>query len=424
MRKYLTTGLFSAILGIVIGGAPADAALVSRGFLDEALENYATTTALDLKADNADLTNLSNKIGELPDSAPTNMWYTVTSFSEPVPVSPGAELPETLGGQLDFWLSGPESVMEHFARMLVMDGGSLEDDTSTPDDDFLGLWPLTQEVKNIEENITLPSGEIIPSKGLALLLPETLNSTYPTSIRNFMTDIYTGYWGIASLAEAVYHGNAFMGQTDTAFQVKGLRQITDEIGTLPSGNVVNSPLADTLNMLVQNTENPVYPDSLAKLIEQIYGNTPEHPGILTYILYGYPNINEAAPVSSEFIGIFPAIQIAENANSLATSARTIATAAKTAADANTAKIGTVPDGKNLAGMIGTLPTGYDSVGAALTAIKGIAEDAKAAALSAIPDPKTEGSTGKYVLTVDIVGDNATYRWEKIDREGETTTTTE
>ncbi|MBQ7055841.1 MAG: hypothetical protein IJN91_02825 [Alphaproteobacteria bacterium] len=72
--------------------------------------------------------------------------------------------------------------------------------------------------------------------------------------------------------------------------------------------------------------------------------------------------------------------------------------------------------------IGTLPAGYDSVGAALTAIKGIAEDAKAAALAAIPDPKQEGSSGKFVLTVDIVGDNATYHWEKIDREGETTTT--
>ena len=57
MRNFLTTGLFGAILGLAVG-APADAALVSHGFLDEALENYATTTALDLKADNADLTNV------------------------------------------------------------------------------------------------------------------------------------------------------------------------------------------------------------------------------------------------------------------------------------------------------------------------------------------------------------------------------
>ena len=93
------------------------------------------------------------------------------------------------------------------------------------------------------------------------------------------------------------------------------------------------------------------------------------------------------------------------------------------------RVGEIPHGKTAAGMIdeintkiGTLPTEYATVGAALTAIKGIAEDAKAAALAAIPDPKQEGSSGKFVLTVDIVGDNATYHWEKIDREGETTTT--
>ena len=45
MRKFLTTGLFGAILGLAVG-APADAALVSRGFLDEALENYASPPPL------------------------------------------------------------------------------------------------------------------------------------------------------------------------------------------------------------------------------------------------------------------------------------------------------------------------------------------------------------------------------------------
>ena len=73
--------------------------------------------------------------------------------------------------------------------------------------------------------------------------------------------------------------------------------------------------------------------------------------------------------------------------------------------------------------IGTLPTEYETVGAALSAIKGIAEEAKQLAQQAIPDPKTEGINGKYVLTVDIVGDNATYTWEKIDRTtGETSPT--
>ena len=73
--------------------------------------------------------------------------------------------------------------------------------------------------------------------------------------------------------------------------------------------------------------------------------------------------------------------------------------------------------------IGELPTEYATVGAALSAIKGIAEETKQKAEAAIPDPKAEGATGKFVLTVDVIGDNATYRWEKIERAtGETTTT--
>ena len=208
MRKYLSTGLFGTILGLAVG-TPADASLVSRGFLDEALENYATTTALDLKADNADLTNLSNKIGELPDID----WDLIRG-------SPG-----TLFYRIDI------------------------DSDNIP--------------SNLSDIISLLFNDILPK-----------------------------------IIDRSLIGNSQV-------NIKGLRDLTQEVN-----------------------------------------------------------------------------------------------------------------------KIGTLPTEYATVGAALTAIKGIAEDAKAAALAAIPDPKTEGSTGKFVLTVDIVGDNATYRWEKIDREGETTTTTE
>ena len=206
MRKYLTTGLFSAILGLAVG-APADAALVSRGFLDEALENYATTTALDLKANQSDFTELNTQI----------------SYS------------------IDY---------------LKM------------------LWDA-------------PIG----------ILADVFD---PNKVSN---DI----------------GGAF---------------------GLVGGFILHS-------------------------MESLTGGWTDSNSGQTYL--GVKGIN--------------------------------------------AKIGTLPDG-------------YETVGAALTAIKGIAEDAKAAALAAIPDPKAEGSTGKFVLTVDIVGDNATYRWEKIDREGETTTTTE
>ncbi len=184
--------------GIILGLATissASASLISRSFLDQALTDYATTTALDLKANQSDLTALSNKIG------------------------------------------------------------------------------------------TLPSGEIIPSKGLAFLLPDT-DYTYPTSIGDFMEQMYDGYWGISVLAEAVYYGNEFMGQTDTTRQVKGLRQITDEIGTLPSGNFPEFP---GYELLFPYLNQPLtYPTSLAELITAIYGNSKTGAGLLGAIIAGFP----------------------------------------------------------------------------------------------------------------------------------------
>lgn len=59
MNKYL--------LGVLIGLGTISttyASIVSRGFLEEALTNYATSTALDLKADKADLMTVSDIIEE------------------------------------------------------------------------------------------------------------------------------------------------------------------------------------------------------------------------------------------------------------------------------------------------------------------------------------------------------------------------
>ena len=59
MNKYL--------LGVLMGLGTISttyASIVSRGFLDEALTSYATTTALDLKADKADLMTVSDTIEE------------------------------------------------------------------------------------------------------------------------------------------------------------------------------------------------------------------------------------------------------------------------------------------------------------------------------------------------------------------------
>ena len=386
MRKYLTTGLFSAILGLAVG-APADAALVSRGFLDEALENYATTTALDLKANQSDFTDLNTEISGSVDVLRQLLEQGGYSYEFVNSIDP-EKFPNTISGA-SFLLY---QYLERFAGSILH---GWTDSNGTYYAGFADLsngWTDSEKktylgVKGLNDKIgTLPSGDLLPSKGLAFLLPDPEYQTYPTTIGDFMGQMYGGYLGLSGLAEAVYHGNEFTGQTDTARQVKGLRQITDEIGTLPKGEIAPSPGFDNfLSMYSSITNTPIsYPTSVAEFVELLLGNS-SNPGLLGLMSSGVSSIdsNSGAP-----IGIL----------------------------ANYLRI------NDMSEKIGTLPDGYETVGAALTAIKGIAEDAKAAALSAIPDPKAEGSTGKFVLTVDIVGDNATYRWEKIDREGETTTT--
>ena len=61
--KNVSLLAIGGILGAMTIMGDASAKIVSRGFLDEALENYATTTALDLKANQSDLTTLSDIIG-------------------------------------------------------------------------------------------------------------------------------------------------------------------------------------------------------------------------------------------------------------------------------------------------------------------------------------------------------------------------
>ena len=299
MRKLLTAGIFGTILGIVSAGT-ANASIVSSGFLDEKLTEYALSTSLGLKANQSDFIELNTQISDSVDNLKT-LWN-----------PPVGELVH------DF---DPNKVNN-----------------------------------NINGAFYLVEGFILHSM-LSL----------------------TGGWTDSE------SGQTYLGVID----------LNTKIGTLPSGNFPEFPESENF---FSSFKHPLtYPTSLAELITAIYGSETNSRGLLSAIITGFPFDTDgdgSADVSTGLIGNF---MLANDANNLA--------------KANATKIG-------------TLPTEYATVGAALTAIKGIAEDAKAAALAAIPDPKQEGSTGKFVLTVDIVGDNATYRWEKIDREGEATTTTE
>lgn len=76
------------------------------------------------------------------------------------------------------------------------------------------------------------------------------------------------------------------------------------------------------------------------------------------------------------------------------------------------------DIEDLSIKIGTLSDGYETVGAALSAINAKVDNK-------IENLSETASAGKYVLTAVKVGDQTTYAWELIDRsKSEATTTTE
>ena len=423
MREFLTKGFFGAILGLCIGTS-ASASIISRSFLDEALTDYATNTALDLKANQSDFTDLSNKIGRLPSGdmdglrqaskaflfgseatmLPSSMEELIKIlfvFDEFLPAFeqiisgyyPNYESPQIMGlypltnavkqigtlpsGDMDglrqaskAFLFGSEatmlpSSMEELIKILFVFDEFLPafeqiisgyyPNYESPQ--IMGLYPLTNAVKQIG---TLPSGDISISKGLRALVPGT-EYIYPKSIGVFIEEMYSGNIGLSSLAQSVFYGNEIMGQTNTALQVKGLLQITHEIGTLPSGSLLGTNQAiNAFYKDMNQTETPTYPRNLGETIHQIYQT------------------------------LFPAIVTRIN------SVSNTANSARSVADANTAKIG-------------DLPTEYATVGAALTAM-----DAKIDARE-LPSSSDDG---QYVLSAKKVGDTITYTWVKMDLTSE------
>lgn len=107
MKKFTITGVFGVGLSVIANCA--DASIVSRGFLDEALTNYATNISLDLKADTADLTALSDIIGTLPTTAIGIENYVMDYV-----------LPNNIGEQLNIIFNGnPDRDREHIVYGLM-----------------------------------------------------------------------------------------------------------------------------------------------------------------------------------------------------------------------------------------------------------------------------------------------------------------
>ena len=444
MKRFLTTGFLGAILGIVIGGAPADASLISRGFLDEVLTSYATTTALDLKANQSDFTDLSDKIGTLPEGITLENFYK---------------------GWVD---SGGESMAEYIAKQQ-------------------GVFYTYDPVDDVASPQRFPDVEYLD------VLARLMDQEGFVRAENSVLAPFFYLTRQAMRVGEIPRGKTAAGMID---------EINTKIGTLPSGSLLgNSPAMDVLFMYTQNTDTPVFPNSLSDLINQLYGSNGM--GAITALLHGFDfdYFGEDVPV----VGILPAMELGLSATQAAETALATATAAKTAADANTAKIGDLPSGltvanlyndwtdsdgysvrglriledknftaynprtgqlnettdlfmggllgmlyqlfssngyeiadeviapfwyltkqalsvgeipheKTVAGMIdeintkiGTLPTEYATVGAALTAM-----DAKITAKN-LPSTSDDG---QYVLTAKKIGETISYTWVKMDLTNE------
>ena len=416
MKRLLTAGIFGTILGIVSAGT-ANASIVSSGFLDEKLTEYALSTSLDLKANQTDLTALSNKIGTLPSAILPSAWTDIPYYSEYGVNMPdaGFPLPPTLGEQLRFLFNGADAPIERMFRAITMTGGNVNANDDS-DADFLGLHPLTRKVSSIEKNITLPDGLTVAnlyngwtdSKGVihnglndlstitnnidlsvegpiaALMGYENGHKTRVKAVLNQLFMPIPEHPNLYNLVWHILEGGAFPKFAQEMYGIpgyKGLVDLTKGVGDLPSGNfppfIGSGPVFPELNQPL------TYPTSLAELINAIYGNseTGAH-GLLEGIIGGFPYIQYGDDRPDDYIGLIHNFEHARNAKELAS--------------ANATKIG-------------DLPTEYATVGAAL-----IAMDAKITAKN-LPSTSDDG---QYVLTAKKVGETITYTWVKMDLTNE------
>ena len=393
MRKILV----STILGVGIAGT-ANASIVSSGFLDEKLTEMtnATTLQLDNKANQSDLTELSNIVAKSGWNT-ENASLEISSF--PFTNEFGFE---STGSWVNTTRGIVDMLGQYNANIMFpgLAGVTYKLTNGWTSDVGIGLRfeKYNQYNPGLEGmfsgwTIYNPSGsETMVFNGL-----EYISSQFRT-----VEDAY--HIGLAKLllngeTKVVLEDRNYTGPVYPLWKLsEGIDKIETKIGDLPT-EIPNTNLIWEKYGFAE-TGTPIdLPDTIGGMFAMLFSdygsyNEPSLESIMARILMGFSSSSNV-----RFEGLSSLTSVYKLVGD-----SPIVTAVK----ANTAKIGTLPDG-------------YDSVGAALTAIKGIAEDAKAAALAAIPDPKQEGSSGKFVLTVDIVGDNATYRWEKIDREGETTT---
>ncbi len=431
MRKILF-GVF--FLAVTI--RYADASIISRGFLDEALESYATTTALDLKADKADLTALSDKIGNawpyMFDMAPGLHSLSLGLYPPEMNLENTSDLVRFLfGGQMESGISGI-GVLNALGQSVV-DTGAYDVKTGQIDDGFRSLKQLTDGwtdsqrktylgVRGLNDAIgTLPEGITVQGMYEGWMSPSGIHTQGLSQVELDSFFVYNPRTDSAQNVEGLKGGllhilNTMMSYgdysptvdewvlapfwklTQSAYKID---ELSTKIGTLPSGAMPLAPIwSDSLFQYMYQDFGiePNYPTSLAGLMELLFGKNGT-PGIFPLIYRGVSVDTDGNGSMDTSIGISANYYLATSANDIANAASAAAQTAQTTA--NTAK----STADSAIEKIGELPSEYATVGAALSAM-----DAKIDA----HELPADSDDGQYVLSAKKVGDTITYTWVKMD----------
>ena len=202
MKKLLTCALFGTLLTITGG---ADASIVSRGFFDEQIGNYATLDLLNSKANQSDLTDLSSKIGTLPTTVTAEGFFGDYT------------LPDNIGEQLSIIFYGNNERVNYIPGLMELNQMILDLDTIGPANEVWdslynglekkivhGVWQewrgLTEMDTNIKNNTakigTLPDG--YETVGAAL---EAINAKVDNKITNLSTTASNGKYVLTAVKE-------------------------------------------------------------------------------------------------------------------------------------------------------------------------------------------------------------------------------
>ena len=281
MKKLLTAGIFGTLLTITGG---ADASIVSRGFFEEQIGNYATLDLLNSKANQKDLTALNDIVGKEDwNNIVLNLKFKdFPHLSELFPdlapdkIMPFADISNYIYGNLTY-IGAPNlaSVTDKFlygwtnsdnltrqGLIALNDGWTDKNDGTT----YLGLKDINTKIG------TLPSGATLnnllesfnPLESKPFLEHNTKLTSYPKSLEELIYALYGSqtYPGFIEYVLATFESHTFYYEKQLNGE-NGLSQkmssVINKIGTIDSENTIAGydNLADALREINAKVDNKI-----------------------------------------------------------------------------------------------------------------------------------------------------------------------